>query len=410
MPGASTLTRPTHAGDHGGPGRPGGRGRRSRWARRAVVALVSMVALLYAAVGWYVSGEMIAALRVEPPSPVQFDTDVLAIEGGDITLRRPDEASRAADRDAVMGVTWEAGYGQVGPAHEVDGDIEVRPLTVLVGSPPPVGSAVVDVDPFAFSPDPSVLGLDVEVVTYPSPLGELEAWLFPGPSSTWLIAVHGVSADRHEFLRLVDATHHLGYPTLVVRYRNDPGAPATDGSLILVGQEEWPDVEAAISYAVGRGATDVVLVGASMGGGLVLSQALEGDASLVRGLILESANVDVRETIRLRSGDALPVGGVVGDSILAVGRAVAWLRTGLDFDAVDYIERADELSVPTLLLHGTDDHKIPVEVAEGFAEARPDLVEYHRIEGGGHVRAWNEDPAGYASVVEAFLQRVAPRE
>jgi uncharacterized protein len=410
MPGASTLTRPTHAGDHGGPGRPGGRGRRSRWARRAVVALVSMVALLYAAVGWYVSGEMIAALRVEPPSPVQFDTDVLAIEGGDITLRRPDEASRAADRDAVMGVTWEAGYGQVGPAHEVDGDVEVRPLTVLVGSPPPVGAEVVDVDPFAFSTDPTVLGLDVEVVTYPSPLGELEAWFFPGRSSTWIIAVHGVSADRHEFLRLVDATDHLGYPTLVVRYRNDPGAPATDGSLILVGQEEWPDVEAAISYAVGRGATDVVLVGASMGGGLVLGQALEGDASLVRGLILESPNVDVRETIRLRSGDALPVGGVLGDSILAVGRALVWLRTGLDFDAVDYVDRAAELSVPTLLLHGTEDAKIPVAVADGFAAARPDLIEYHRIEGGAHVRAWNEDPDRYATTVEAFLERVAPPE
>jgi uncharacterized protein len=410
MPGASTLTRPTDAGDHGGPRGPSGRGRGRRWVRRAVVALVALVAVLYAAVGWYVSGEMIAALRVEPPSPVQFDTDVLAIEGGDITLRRPDEASRAADRDAVMGVTWEAGYGQVGPAHEVAGDIEVRPLTVLVGSPPPVGAEVVDVDPFAFSPDPSVLGLDVEVVTYASPLGELEAWLFPGRSSTWIIAVHGGGADRHEFLRLVDATHHLGYPTLVIRYRNDPGAPASDGSLLLVGQEEWPDVEAAISYAVGRGATDVVLVGASMGGGLVLSQVLEGDAALVRGLILESPNVDVRETIRLRSGEALPVGGLVGDSILAVGRAFVWLRTGLDFDAVDYVDRADELSVPTLLLHGTEDAKIPVEVADGFAEARPDLIEYHRIEGGAHVRAWNEDPARYATVVEAFLGRVAPRD
>jgi uncharacterized protein len=368
------------------------------------------MALLYAAVGWYVSGEMISALRVEPPSPSDHDTDVLAIDGTDITLRRPDEASRDADRDAVMGLSWEAGYGQIGPAREFAGDAEVRPLTVLVGSPPPVGTAVVDVDPFAFSTDPAVLGLDVEVVTFPSPLGELEAWSFPGRSSTWIIAVHGGGADRHEFLRLVDATHHLGYPTLVIRYRNDPGAPASDASLILVGQEEWPDVEAAISYAVGRGATDVVLAGASMGGGLVLGQVLEGDAALVRGLILESPNVDVRETIRLRSGEALPVGGLFGDSILAVARAIVWLRTGLDFDAVDYVDRADELSVPTLLLHGTEDAKIPVAIADGFAEARPDLIEYHRIEGGAHVRAWNEDPDRYATTVEAFLEQVAPRD
>jgi uncharacterized protein len=153
-------------------------------------------------------------------------------------------------------------------------------------------------------------------VTYPSPLGELEAWLSPGERETWIVGVHGRNADRHEFLRLVDATADLGCPTLLVRYRNDPGAPSSDGSLILVGQEEWRDVAAAVDFARANGASDVVLAGASPGSGLVLAHLLEGDPAVVRGAILESPNADVRETIRLRTGEALPIGGPVGDSLL----------------------------------------------------------------------------------------------
>jgi uncharacterized protein len=253
-----------------------------------------------------------------------------------------------------MVLRWDGGYGQVGPSIEHEGGREVRELTVLDGDPPPVGTRVVDVDSFAFPPDPARIGLDLETVTYPSPLGELEAWQLPGEGSTWIIAVHGGGADRHEFLRAVDATESLAYPMLLVRYRNDPGMPVTPGSLLLVGQEEWEDVAAAVEYALANGATDVVLHGASMGGALVLGYLVEGDASVVRGAILEAPNADIRDTIRLRAGEALPIGGPVGASLLAAGRAVVSLRTGLDFDAVDYVARARGLRGHARGVPGTD--------------------------------------------------------
>jgi hypothetical protein len=127
---------------------------------------------------------------------------------------------------------------------------------------------------------------------------------------------------------------------------------------------------------------------------------------VVRGLILEAPAADVREVVRLRSGEALPIGGPVGDSILAVGRMVTSLRTGVDFDAIDYVDRANELDVPVLLFHGADDDTIPVAIGENLAAARPDLVEFHLIEDATHVRAWNEDPDEYARVVAAFLERI----
>jgi uncharacterized protein len=50
------------------------------------------------------------------------------------------------------------------------------------------------------------------------------------------------------------------------------------------------------------------------------------------------------------------------------------------------------MTAPMLVFHGTADTTIPFEIGESFAAARPDLVEFHTVEGAGHVRAWNEDP------------------
>lgn len=381
--------------------------RRRRWRRLKIggIILGGLIFVVYLAVGWYVSGEIIAGLRVVP-HVVEYDTEVISLGGGEIVLRVPDESGRASDRDAVMGLRWEGGYGQVGPATGTAADIQTRSFTLLAGEPPTIGPDAVDLDSFAFPNDPTVLGLDVTTVSYPSPLGDLEAWLFPGEGSTWLVAVHGRAADRTEYLRLVDATRELRYPTLVIRYRNDPDSPSTGDSLIRVGQDEYPDVAAAVDFALANGATDVVVYGASMGGGLTLGYALEEDRDVVRGLILEAPAADLREIVQLKSGDALPVGGIIGDSFLAAGRILTTLRTGVDFDDVDYIDRAEGLHVPILLFHGTEDGTIPHAIGEDLASARPDLVEFHSVPDAEHIRAWNEDPDGYTVIVARFLDRI----
>lgn len=380
--------------------------RTPRWPRilrRSAIVFVVVVAVAYAGVGWYVSGEIMEGLTVNR-SPVEYDTDVLSLTDDEITVVPPtDEAEVEWDRDAVMGLRWEGGYGQVGPTTLFQDGVETRPFMLLEGSPPPLGENVADFDPFAFPEDPALIGLEYDTVTYPSPLGDLEAWYLPGEGSTWIIGVHGRAADRTEFLRLVSSIDDLDYPTLLVRYRNDEDSPQTGDSLILAGQTEWEDVAAAVDYARSRGATDFVVAGMSMGGGLTLGYAVNAEPGLIRGLILEAPAADVREVVQLRSGEALPIGGPIGDSILAVGRTVTWLRTGVDFDEIDYVDRADELDMPILLFHGTEDGTIPVEISENLAAARPDLVESHILNDTTHVRAWNEDPEAYSDLVKEFL-------
>ena len=380
--------------------------RRRRFLLFTGIGVVTLLVIGYAAIGWYISGEVIDDGLVVTQHVVEYDTAVLAVSDDEITIEVPEGSSTEPDRDAVMGLRWEGGYGQVGPAASSEGAVEVRPFTLLRGSLPPIGADTVDFDNFAYPNDPSVLGVDYETVNYASPLGDVEGWLFPGSRDTWIVAVHGNAADRTEYLRLVSSINHLGYPVLVIRYRNDPDSPATDGSLVLMGQEEHADVTSGVDYALANGASDVVVYGTSMGGALTLGYALEERRDVVRGLVLEAPVADLREIVRLRSGEALPIGGPIGDSFLAVGRWFVSLRTGLDFDAVDYVDRAPELDVPVLLLHGTEDPKVPMEISENLASARPDLVEFHAIEDAAHARAWNEDPNWYARTITAFLERV----
>ena len=377
--------------------------------RKALVVTAWVVAILlivgYIGIGWYVSGEIIAGMTVTPYVP-EYDTDVVAVSDTEITIGVSDEKTVPADRDAVMGLRWDGGYAQIGPAASIDGEVETREFRLMSGDLPPIGADVGDFDSFAFPNDPAVLGIEYETVTYETPLGEVEGWLFPGESDTWIVAVHGRAADRTEYLRLADAISDTGYPILVIRYRNDPDSPETGDSRILMGQDEYEDVMAAVDYALENGASDVVVYGASMGGAMTLSYAMEEPRDVVRGLILEAPGADLREIVELRSGEALPVGGFIGDSMLAAGRLMTTIRTGIDFDTVDYVERADELGVPILLLHGVDDTTVPIEIGQALASARPDLVEFHPIEDAEHVRAWNEGPEEYLRLIGDFLERV----
>ncbi len=133
---------------------------------------------------------------------------------------------------------------------------------------------------------------------------------------------------------------------------------------------------------------------------------MEETRDVVKGIILEAPVADLREVINLRSGEALPLSGIFGDSLLGFARLVTTLRVGIDFDKIDYVDRAGELDVPILLFHGVDDPKVPFAIGESLAEAVPDLVEFHPVPDGAHIRAWNEDPLAFAQTIIHFLERL----
>jgi pimeloyl-ACP methyl ester carboxylesterase len=257
---------------------------------------------------------------------------------------------------------------------------------------------------------PSELGVPVEDVLIPTPVGEAPAWLVAAEetSSAWAILVHGRAVTRQETIRAIPTLRAAGYTTLSVSYRNDGEAPPSSDGRYALGDAEWQDVDAAIKYAVEHGATDLVIVGYSMGGAITLQTATRSEyAELVRGVVLDSPVIDWRNVIDAQ-GAALHIPGLVRDGAVGlIGGSWAGRVTGLDepvdFARLDFVKRAADLIGPILILASDDDDYVPPGPAKSLAAARPDIVTLELFEGAGHVRLWNYDEERWTGVVSRWI-------
>lgn len=374
-------------------------------SRRKILSIAGLsgTAALVAAAGgatWYYADRLTEPPMDAPTGPpdVRDVVEVLEVRDGVVRLSGPD-----VDRVGVWGLQTASGYLQVSEVVErIDGHEVSRRYALLDGHVEDGQTGVFDA--VAWPPIADVLFDDVVQVVYNTPLGPAPAWFRPGSSSTWLIAVHGRGAKRHEALRLAAVTAGLGIPLLAIAYRNDGEGPRSPDNRSHLGAQEWADVEAAIRHAIHNGARDVVLVGYSMGGACVAAAVrLSNLAPHVRALILEAPVLDWGPVVQ-RAALARGLPKAVLPALLPATMALARVRVGIDWDQLRPDPAALEL--PVLLMHGSDDETVPIELSEAFADARPDIVTYRRVEGAGHVRCWNVDPDGYGDAVRDFLRQV----
>jgi pimeloyl-ACP methyl ester carboxylesterase len=287
---------------------------------------------------------------------------------------------------AALVVTVVLGGGDAGAAWYVSG-------LVLAGPRP-----AVTVDPT------TARGLGFRTVAVPGELGDAPAWLVAPTATavgTWVIGVHGRGGSRADGLYVAPAIAAAGNPNPIISLRNDDGAPrAADGEYRL-GETEWRDVAAAVGYARRNGATGVVLYGWSMGGAVVMTALRRmpaADATLVRGVILDSPVLDWNATLDLRAS-SYPVPGILTWST----KRLIEHRAGLSLADFDQRRYAGALRVPVLLFVDRTDRAVAPGPSLDFAAARPDLVTLVTTTGGGHLGSWNVDPAGYRNAVRAFL-------
>ena len=373
-----------------------------RWSRLILVLLVLGVATVLALFGgaWYYSGQLNDGALAVKHDPDEFDLQVVAVETNEVTLRATDDAEHDGDwsREGLFGIEWAGGYGQAGDIVRIDGREVVREFTPVTSRPHPGDLA--RLDSFAFPGDPyRAHGIPFEDATYTSPFGQFPAWFVEGAGETWAVVVHGKGADRREALRMLPVLVDSGLPSLVITYRNDEGAPAGADGRYGYGETEWEDLEGAVRFALERGARDVLLVGYSMGGAIVMRFLTESTlAGSVSGVVLDAPVLNFEATVDWGARDRFAPWPVI-----PLGKQFAAWRFGVDWDELDYLPRADRLSVPILLFHGDDDPKVLVDTSDALARARPDLVTYLRVRDAGHVRAWNSDPQGYEDSLRSFL-------
>lgn len=257
-------------------------------------------------------------------------------------------------------------------------------------------------DPFAlgFRGTPEdAFGLRFEEVRLETPLGLAPAWFVPGDASIAALYVHGIAGSREDGYRHLSVLADLGVPSLLVSYRNDPGAPAAPEGVYAFGLSEWRDVDAALGWLKARGHDRVLLVAESMGGGIAGQLlARSGRAVSVVGLALDSPALDFPAVTRnLATRFGLPLPGAVSVASLAFMR----LTEPFDYRDAAVLDTVAAFDGPIFLAHGTGDRVVPVSTSDALAKRRPDAT-YLRTSA-DHLQSWHEDPAHYSEAFGSFV-------
>ena len=379
--------------------------------RSMLATATGLVVAFFAGGSWYLAGKLRSeALTVGPgpAMPAYDDVQFVGLSPGRARLRAIG-AQPGLYKAALYGIAWPGGTGQLSASAAVSGDVVTRPLTVTSGSAPEAGQfAALERSFFLGDPEAS-LGIPVQDVVVPGPLGPLPAWYFPGRNSTFVIGVHGQNGTRRDLLRVIDIAHRAGFPALAVTYRNDLGAARDPSGYHGYGQTEWIDIEATVRWSLARGARSIVLVGQSMGGGIVAAFLDRSPlAAKVARVVLDAPMLDLHAAVRYQVDRHLvPMIRRLPAPLIWTAERIASARFGVDWSATSYLDDTTWLKVPALVTHGDDDVRVPISISIRLKELQPSLVTFERFPGAGHLESWNMDRPRYTSLVETFLAPAA---
>lgn len=381
------------------PGTPGMASSIQPRPRRRVVKVVLVIMFVIILLGgsiiggisFYFSDQVLQVIHYLPI----YSLKVTAASTNTVTLQRtPDSRT-----PGVFEIDWPGGQAVVGSILSSNRNTVTRQILQKIGSLVP-GTLTFWTRRVYDDQLKDTLGLTINDVQVPDPLGEMPAWFVPGKLTTWAILVHGNGVTREEGLRVFQPIAHLGLPVLAISQRNDIGSPPSPDGLNHLGDTEWLDLEASVHYAIAHGAQHLVLYGWSLGGTTVEAFLHRSSyAHYVQALVLDAPVLDWRATLTYQAQRlSLPA------FLASTTELVISLRSGINFDDLDQL-RLPQPPIPILLFHGTHDTTTPIETSDAFARAHPDLVIYKRVANAEHTESWNTNPQVYDSELTTFLTK-----
>ncbi len=195
---------------------------------------------------------------------------------------------------------------------------------------------------------------DAEVWRLDTPAGTLPALYFEGPAgSPTVVHFHGNAEDLADLVSVFRELRAQGLGVLGVEYPGYGGAPGMPSERSIF---EASELALALLRERGVAVSRTVLVGQSLGSGVAAEMAWRGHGAR---LVLLSPFTSMAEMARL---------------------AIPWLPVSLLLKhPFDTALKAPQLSLSVLILHGTRDEVVPVEMGRRlstlFPNARLELVE-----------------------------------
>ncbi|MEH7828059.1 alpha/beta hydrolase [Gemmobacter denitrificans] len=249
-------------------------------------------------------------------------------------------------------------------------------------------------------------GLAFEEVSVATPLGPAPAWLVPakpgpvGESGRAAIYLHGIGGAREDGYPYLPALHEAGLPVLMMTYRHDAGAPPAPGGLRQMGLTEWEDLEAAVALMQARGHDRIVLVGASMGGGIVGQfLARSPRATAVEALVLDAPALDFPMVMRhVTDRLGLPLRSI-GVRLAVPAFAISH---GVNMAEARSIAAVAAFDGPVLLIHGAADRVVPDRISLAVLAARQGQTTVLRTSA-DHLQSHRTAPEKFDRVLRDFL-------
>jgi uncharacterized protein len=306
----------------------------------------------------------------------------------------------------VVGALIFLGYGGWHTASTLEGVLRVGGTTAQ-GDGWPQPQTPFDI---GFTGDPaSALDFSYRDVEIDGELGPLPAWLVSPQSGSiegksWGIIVHGIGGRRENGYRFLPHFRAAGMPTLMLAYRNDEGAPRDPSGFYAFGLTEWRDLEDAARYALDNGAASLVLLGESMGGGIVGQFLRRSELAVhVSGLIFDAPAFDFPSVLVNQMEQA---GAPLPQVLAPVGMRLFALKNGLDIADADVANTISAFEGPVFISHGAADRIVPIALSDAVVSRRAGLTEYLRTDA-DHILSWKAATAEYDATLGAFLSQLA---
>jgi len=226
----------------------------------------------------------------------------------------------------------------------------------------------------------------------------LRGWYLPTSERRQLIVlVHGMWSSWIEMAALGRDLHQGGYDILLFDLR---GHGQSDPSRLSLGRRERNDIRAVMNWALEAGFTQdrVGWLGYSMGASTLLLEAAQNPG--IQVAVMDSPYGDLPDLLKTQLSKHSHLPSWFNPGILTAARWLYGVRTE---DLVPIKAAQAWGDRPLLLIHGESDSIVPVRQAHELAEAAGASCLTMTLPGVEHVQAYESDPRGYVSVIEAFF-------
>ena len=241
--------------------------------------------------------------------------------------------------------------------------------------------------------------LAVRVVQFNSQSGAtIHGWFIPGKKGAGaIVLMHGVRANRLNLVNRARFLSRAGFSVLLFDFQ---AHGESSGDHITFGYLESRDAQAAVEFLRTNAPGERIgVIGISMGGAATLLASPPLD---VNAMVLEMVYPTIDQAVSNRL--SMRLGKWAG----LLTPLLTWQlkpRLGVGADALQPIQRVDQIPIPKLFIAGADDQHTTLEESRQMFSAAASPKELWVVERAMHVDLYAERKEEYEERVLSFFKR-----